>query len=298
MKIVLAGGSGFVGQALAKHLLNDKHEIIILTRKSSYREGPIKYVQWLRNGSTPEKELGAIDAIVNLAGASLNKGRWTKNRKEEIYLSRIEATIALNKLIESMDIKPKVLVNASAVGIYPVSKAATYNEASTQQAHDFLGKTVADWESLAKKSERLGVRVALARFGVILGKDGGALPLLVLPYQLHVGGNLGTGLQWVSWVHLEDVIRSIDFIILNESISGPVNITSPNPIRMTQIGQNISKILHRKHWLGTPSLLLKIVLGEKSVMVLEGQRVVPVVLQKNGFEFSYAKIQDALTNLI
>ncbi|GEK34639.1 TIGR01777 family oxidoreductase [Kurthia sibirica] len=298
MKIVIAGGSGFVGHALSSYLLHANHEVIILTRKPSYTDGAIKYVQWLKAGSAPEKQLSNIDAIINLAGTSLNEGRWTKNRKEEIYISRIEATMAINRLIEELPQKPKVLVNASAVGIYPTSKAATYNEASTQQAHDFLGKTVADWESVAKKSQALGVRVVLCRFGVIFGKGGGALPMMVLPYKLHVGGNLGSGLQWVSWVHLDDVARAIDFILHDESISGPVNITSPNPVRMTQIGQTISTILQRKHWFPTPSPLLKIALGEKSMMILEGQRVIPVVLQNSGFEFSYAKIQDALTNLL
>lgn len=298
MKIVIAGGSGFVGRALTQYFAHLDHEVIILTRKPNATVGAIQYVQWLKPGATPEKHLQDTDVFINLAGTSLNDGRWTAQQKEAIFKSRMTATSEINRIIEIMENKPQLLINASAVGIYPVSKAATYTELSSQTAHDFLGKTVEHWEKLAKRSEEFGVRVAITRFGVILGKDGGALNLMATPYQYHVGGTLGSGMQWISWIHLDDVVGAMDFIIQNEAISGIVNLTAPHPVRMKQFGETIATVLNKKHWLPVPSTLLKIVLGEKSMMVLEGQRVLPSVLQAHSYEFKYAKIQDALVNLL
>lgn len=298
MKIVIAGGSGFVGRALSQFFTHQQHEVIILTRGQSHTDGKIQYVQWLQDNAEPEKYLQETDAFINLAGVSLNEGRWTEERKEAIFKSRMSATSEINRIIEALDQKPQLLINASAVGIYPVSKAATYTENSTQISNDFLGKTVENWEELAKKSEKLGVRVALTRFGVILGKDGGALDLMALPYKLHVGGTLGSGMQWVSWIHLDDIVGAMNFILQNKEISGVVNFTAPHPVRMKQFGETIATVLNRKHWFPTPSPLLKIALGEKSMMVLDGQRVLPKVLQTHNYEFHYAKIQDALVNLL
>lgn len=298
MKIVIAGGSGFVGHALSQFFTHQGHEIIILSRGKSHSDGKIQYIQWLKEGAEPEKHLHNTDAFINLAGVSLNEGRWTEERKEAIYKSRMSATTEINRIIEALEPKPQLLINASAVGIYPVSKAATYTEESPQKSNDFLGKTVTDWEKLARKSEEFGVRVALTRFGVILGKNGGALELMTLPYQYHVGGTLGSGMQWVSWIHLDDIVGAMNFIVQNEDIFGVVNFTSPYPVRMKQFGETIANVLNRKHWFPAPSPLLKIALGEKSTMVLDGQRVLPKVLQAHNYEFQYAKIQDALVNLL
>ncbi|MBQ0140908.1 MAG: TIGR01777 family oxidoreductase [Kurthia sp.] len=298
MKIVIAGGSGFVGRALSQFFLHQEHEVFILTRGQSYKNGGLQYIQWLQENAEPEKHLQDADVFINLAGVSLNEGRWTEERKEAIFKSRMSATAEINRIIEKLNPKPQLLINASAIGIYPISKAATYTEASTQISTDFLGKTVAHWEKLAKKSEEHGVRVALTRFGVILGKNGGALDLMALPYQFHVGGTLGSGMQWVSWVHLDDIVGGMDFIIHHENISGIINFTAPHPVRMKQFGETIATVLNRKHWFPVPSPLLKIALGEKSTMVLDGQRVLPNVLQANDYEFHYAKIQDALVNLL
>ncbi|UED79767.1 TIGR01777 family oxidoreductase [Lysinibacillus sp. CD3-6] len=299
MKIVIAGGTGFVGQALTNLLQQQGHELFVLSRSNSRYENGIHYVQWLKDGARPEKELDEdIDAVVNLAGVSLNDGRWTKKQKKAIYTSRMEATLEIVRIMEQFKEKPKVLVNASAVGIYPPSTAATYSENVSDYAKDFLGWTVHDWERHAKRAEKLGIRVALARFGVILGRNSGALPSMVLPYKLHVGGTIGSGEQWLSWIHVEDVARAIYFAINNSSIRGPFNVTAPHATRMKEFGQTIAQVMGRRHWMPVPSFAMRLALGEQSMLVLEGQHVLPTVLEKQNFEFNYPYLKEALENLL
>jgi len=298
MRIVIAGGSGFIGQKLTELLLAKGHSIVILTRKDRSATDSISYVKWLEQGANPEKELGDVDAVINLAGVSINNGRWNANHQKEIYESRMSATAELLRIMTALPKQPTVLINASAIGIYPASFDARYTEESTARATDFLAKTVSDWEENARKVEEHSVRVVTMRFGVVLGNTGGALPLMVLPYKLFVGGTVGSGKQWVSWVHVKDVARSILFAIEHSNISGAVNVTSPVPVRMRQFGQTIGTVLHRPHWFPVPSMIMRIVLGKKSALVLEGQQVIPTVLMQEGFEFMFPSLHDALEDLL
>ncbi|MGE7111584.1 TIGR01777 family oxidoreductase [Lysinibacillus sp. NPDC047702] len=297
MKIVIAGGTGFVGKVLTRLLQDNGHEIIILTRNKIVQEKDIQYVQWLQQGARPEQLLNTVDAFVNLAGISLNNGRWTKKQKKAIYTSRMDATLEIVRIMEQLTSKPKVLINASAVGIYPTSTITTYTEDSMDYATDFLGTTVQDWERQAKRAEKLGVRVALARFGVILGRDQGALPSMLLPYKMHIGGTIGSGEQWLSWVHVEDVARAIYFAITNENIKGPFNVTAPHATRMKDFGKTIAMIMGRSHWMPVPSIAMRLALGEQSVLVLEGQHVLPAVLEEQHFTFNYPHLKEALQDL-
>ncbi|HWI49029.1 MAG TPA: TIGR01777 family oxidoreductase [Rummeliibacillus sp.] len=298
MKIAITGGTGFVGQELVKHLQQQGHEIVILTRKNNHLANGIQYIQWLSKNASPENYLDGIEAIVNLAGTSLNKGRWTEKQKRDIYESRICATNEIIRILKALKTPPKVLVNASAIGIYPASTTTTYTETSRDIANDFLAKTVQDWEQSAKVAEDLGVRVVLARFGVILGKNAGALPMMVMPYKLYIGGTVGTGSQWVSWVHVDDVANAITFAISNENLQGIINVTSPNPVRMKNFGETIAAVMHRPHWFPVPALLMKMALGKKSQLVLEGQQVLPKVLLTSDFQFQYPTLYSALENLL
>ncbi|QPQ29224.1 TIGR01777 family oxidoreductase [Lysinibacillus sp. JNUCC 51] len=298
MKIAIAGGTGFVGKALTKLLQNKGHEIIILTRNKTSRENDIQYVQWLQHGARPEQLLNEVDAIVNLAGISLNNGRWTKKQKKAIYTSRMDTTLEIVRIMEHLNSKPKVLINASAVGIYPTSTSSIYTENSTDYATDFLGSTVYDWERHAVRAEKLGVRVALARFGVILGRENGALPSMLLPYKLHVGGTIGSGEQWLSWVHIEDVARAIYFAITNDDMKGPFNVTAPNATRMKNFGKTIASITERRHWMPVPSFVMRLALGEQSMLVLEGQHALPTVLEKHHFTFKFPHLKEALQDLL
>ncbi|MDQ0227758.1 TIGR01777 family oxidoreductase [Metabacillus niabensis] len=298
MKIVIAGGSGFIGKKLSKLLLDEGHYIKILTRKAKQSSGNVQYIQWLDGAASPEKEIGDTDVVINLTGVSINDGRWSEKHKKQIYHSRMEATDELLRIISLLPKKPSVFINASAIGIYPASIDAVYTEDSLDVSDDFLGKTVFDWEAKAKQVEAFGVRTVFMRFGVVLGNQGGALPLMVLPYKLFVGGTLGHGKQWVSWIHVADVVRAIHFVMNNEEIKGPVNVTAPTPVQMKDFGKEISSVLHRPHWLPVPSFAMKIVLGQKSALVLEGQHVLPQVLVENGFSFMFPSLHTALEDLL
>lgn len=297
MKVAIAGGTGMVGRRLSKLLLEKGHEVIILTRGEQQVKNNIHYVQWLNDDSTPELFMGNTDAFVNLAGVSLNEGRWTDEQKQKILSSRIESTDEVIRILQNLKHKPKVLINASAVGIYPVSETAVYTEQAPEKASDFLGSVVVQWEERAMQAQQLGIRTCLTRFGVILEKGEGALPMMVLPYKLGVGGTIGSGRQWLSWIHVEDVARAILFAIENDTLTGPINFTTPNVKRMKQFGQSISHALKRPHWFPVPSIALKIALGEKSMLVLEGQHVLPEKLLNANFEFKFISVEDAIRNL-
>jgi uncharacterized protein (TIGR01777 family) len=297
MKIAITGGSGFVGNELSSLLVEKGHEVFILTRSDRPSIDSIKMVNWLTEGAEPENQLQDIDGWVNLAGTSINDGRWTQEQKDKIYESRMKATEELIRIINQVEKKPTVLVNASAIGIYPPSEQALYTEQSDARGSNFLAKTVADWENKALEAEQVGTRVAYGRFGIILGKNEGALPLMALPYKMGVGGQVGSGKQWVSWVHVSDVAEALLYAIENESISGPFNVTAPNPEPMNDFGQILGEVLHRPHWIPVPAFALKLALGEKSQLVLEGQQVMPEKLITNGFTFKYPHLKKALENI-
>ncbi|MGJ7910011.1 TIGR01777 family oxidoreductase [Neobacillus sp. LXY-1] len=298
MRIVIAGGTGFIGEKLVKNLLKEGHHVTVLTRREKVSSENVAYVQWLSPNATPEKDIITADVFINLAGVSINEGRWNESHQKQIYESRMKATNELIRIMEALDQKPKVLINASAIGIYPASVTKIYSEDSPEIANDFLGKTVSDWEKKAGEASHLGIRTVFVRFGVVLGLEGGALPLMVLPYKLFVGGTVGSGEQWVSWVHVTDVVRAISFAIKNEHVKGPVNVTAPKPVRMKEFGKTIGAVLHRPHWLPVPTFAMKLALGKKSALVLEGQNVKPRRLIDEGFEFRFSSLWAALEDLL
>ncbi|MCM3567638.1 TIGR01777 family oxidoreductase [Neobacillus mesonae] len=298
MKIVIAGGTGFIGRKLTNFLQQEGHQIIILTRKEKEPTENVVYVKWLKEGTSPEMEIKHADVFINLAGVSINDGRWTKNHQKEIYDSRMQATEELVRIIKALPEKPSVLINASAIGIYPASNKAIYTEDSLETANDFLGKTVKDWENAAKIVESFSIRTVFMRFGVVLGNEGGALPLMVLPYKLFAGGTIGSGKQWVSWVHVKDVVRAIVFAIKNDQLTGPVNVTAPSAVQMKEFGKTVGSVLHRPHWFHVPSFAMKLALGQKSSLVLEGQHAVPKALLEKGFTFHYPVLLNALNDLL
>ncbi|MBT2572286.1 TIGR01777 family oxidoreductase [Planococcus sp. ISL-110] len=297
MKIAITGGTGFVGRELTRLLLDRGDEVYILTRNPKTTADKVTYVKWLTKDATPERQLEGVDAFVNLAGASINDGRWSEEQKKLIYTSRMGATNELLRIIHNLEQKPKVLVNASAIGIYPPSETVTYTEASADRGSDFLAQTVRDWEILAARAEEEGLRVAFGRFGIILGKDEGALPLMALPYKLFAGGTVGSGKQWLSWIHVKDTARALIFAIDNNQLSGAFNVAAPQPKQMKDFGKEIAHALGRPHWIPVPSFALKTALGDKSQLVLEGQRVLPTVLEQHGFQFKFPNLRSALADI-
>jgi len=299
MKIAIAGGTGFVGKALVKELLKNNHDVVILTRKliNHDRNERIQYVQWLSENSQPSEHLQGTEIFINLAGESINSGRWTTVRKNKILNSRLEAVQNLLTIMTKLKSKPKALINASAIGIYGTSEERTFTEEDRGDSIDFLSDTVKQWENEAGKATEFGIRTVFCRFGIILDKNQGALPKVAFPYKTFIGGNIGHGRQWMSWIHIEDVVKGITFVIDHAEIEGPVNFTSPHPVSMQAFGQILAMVLHRPHWLPVPGLILRLFLGEMSTLVLEGQKAVPKKLLETGYQFKYPDLNEALKNI-
>lgn len=322
MNIMIAGGTGFVGKALTEVLLRKGHRVYVLTR-GNVREGELTqgegqasrstetvnldgedhkltYIRW-QDGIVNEqaaRELPTIDAVVNLAGESLSSGRWTRQRKQRILHSRLNATAGIVKFIEQLRERPKVLVNASAIGYYGTSLTETFTEQTPIAGEDFLASVVKQWEEEALKATALGVRTVCIRFGLILGKDGGALPRTLLPFKLFAGGPLGSGKQWYSWIHIEDIVGLVEFAIERDDVAGIINGTAPNPVRMKEFGKIMADVLRRPYWLPVPEFMLKVLLGEMSTLLLQGQRVLPKKTQEYGYSFYYDGLREALEDIL
>lgn len=297
MKYVICGGSGFIGRELTDYWLAAGHQIISVGRKlpEDKAEHPaLSYLSWDSLVSNPAAAEGA-DALVNLAGASLSQ-RWTPSSKKAIMESRLETVTAAAKLVESLQHKPAVIVQASAVAVYGTSLNDTYDETSPTTVIDFPSEVVKVWETTADDSYR-NVRLVKLRTGVVLGNESGAFPKMKLPYALGVGGRIGSGKQWLSWIHLSDIVRLIDFCVQNPAVEGPVNATAPNPVTNEQFGRMIGKVYHRPHWFPLPGFLLKAAVGELSEILLQGQRVLPSKAVHQGFTFTYPTLQPALEQL-
>ncbi|MDQ1147329.1 uncharacterized protein (TIGR01777 family) [Bacillus sp. SORGH_AS 510] len=299
MKIAIAGGTGFVGRALVDELSTYEYEIVILTRRAmkTSEKANIRYSQWLTDNANPVRDLQNTDIFINLAGEPINSGRWTEERKSKILSSRIEAVDAVLDIINQLDRKPQALINASAIGIYGTSDNEVFTENTERLGSDFLADTVIKWEQEASKASSLQIRTVLCRFGIIIEKDAGALPKMLLPYKLCIGGNIGSGKQWMSWIHLRDVVKGIIFAIENEQIQGPINFTAPQPVIMNDFGKTLAQVLHRPHWLPVPSFALRLLLGEMSTLVVDGQKVLPKKLLDHGFQFQYPNLKMALKNI-
>lgn len=301
--IVISGGSGFIGKELMRTFHKEGHHLYILTRQTSDQFTPLSNIHYIQWSQKDLKALSAdlpdhIDCIINLSGAPINRGRWTSKRKERILRSRLQTTDTLIRLIEQAKIKPKLLINASAVGYYGTSETATFTEASSHGNNDFLSHLSCLWEQAARKAEQFGVRTVCARFGIVLGKMGGALPFLNLPYRFFIGGKIASGKQWLSWIHIDDLVRLVVFIMDNQGINGPVNFTSPNPTTMRLFGKTQAKVMKRPYWLSVPEPVIKCMLGEKSLIVTKGQRVLPQKALNAGFHFHFDTLDAALVDLL
>jgi len=302
MHVVIAGGTGLVGTALTEELLKAGHRVTILTRDrdrdaaQQQINGDVRYVEWL-SGQQPEKELEHVDAIINLAGASISK-RWTEKHKRDMMQSRLRATRECIRIMRSLDKQPSIFMSASAVGYYGNSFSRTFTEESEPASDNFLQELSARWEKAAQEAEALPVRTVYLRFGLILDPYEGALPKMMLPYQFWFGGPIGLGMQWYSWVHLQDVVRFILFALDSEKAEGVYNVTAPKPERMRVFGKKLSQVMERPHWFPVPVLLIRAVLGEMSLLVTDGQKVIPEKAKEAGFEFHYPELSEALVEIL
>ncbi len=292
--IVLAGGTGLLGTALAAALRTDGRRVVVLTRHPKQAQD-VRWSPGERDDSWKSVVDGA-DAVINLAGVSIAGGRWTTAHKAAILDSRTEATGALVRAITAARQPPRVFISSSAVGYYGARGREPVTE-SSGPGSDFLGQVGQLWEAAAAGASRHS-RVVLFRSGVVLTRHGGALPPLALPFKLFAGGPAGTGQQFISWIHLHDWVEMVKWALGEQPVAGPLNATAPEPVTNEEFARTLGRVLNRPSWLRAPAFALRLALGEMAdALILGGQRVVPRVAQERGFVFRYPTLESALREI-
>lgn len=300
MKIAITGSTGLVGTRLVSRLQARGDSCLLLTRHPA--KAAIQFPQAEVVAYTPQRSgawQGAIagcDAVINLAGEPLAQGRWTPSRKQEILNSRQIGTAKLVEAIAQASPHPRILISTSAIGYYGTSETATFTE-SSPAGHDFLASVCQAWEAEAIKVKDLGTRLVILRFGIVLGL-GGALGQMLPTFRLFAGGPIGSGRQWFSWIHQDDLVNIIVQALEDEQLAGIYNATAPTPQRMADFCQTLGQVLGRPSWLPVPDFVLELLLGEAAQVVLEGQQVLPQQLQDAGFKFTFPNAQAALADIL
>lgn len=294
MRIVIIGGRGFIGKNLFDELLAAGHEVIVTTRVEHLT---FPYVYWDgKDCQGLQTILKKCDAVINLAGENIGAKPWTKSRKEILRRSRVETANALVDALNGMKQKPSVFVQASAVGYYGIGDQPMDENSPTGQ--DWLACLCVDWEEPLNRLNRKDIRVIVTRSGVVLGKNSSVLQRLLLPVKLFFGGPLGSGTQWISWIHIKDEVRAIRYLLETKSSRGIYNLTAPEPVQNRTIEKKLAQMIHRPDWIRTPAFLLRMALGEMSTIILDGQRVFPKRLQEAGFTFMFGELEKALDDLL
>lgn len=305
MKVAITGATGFVGKHLVKQLHKDGHRVLVLTRN------PASAQNIFPSGAFPNVEIVAYtpiesgawqdaiagcDGVVNLGGEPIAEERWTPAQKQKILDSRQLGTQKIVEAIEKANPRPTVLVNPSAIGYYGTSETATFDENSSS-GNDFLAQVCQAWEAEAQKVKNAGVRLVILRFGIVLG-NGGALGKMITPFQLFAGGPIGSGRQWLSWIHIDDLVNLILKALTKPEMEGVYNATAPNPARMSDFSQTLGQVMHRPSWLPVPGFALEVLLGDGAKVVLEGQEVIPKRTLESGFQYEYPQLPAALKQIL
>jgi uncharacterized protein len=301
MKVAITGATGFVGSRLVERLQSLGHGVVVLTRNpaAARQKFPIavyKTVEILGYNADWQTHIAGCDGVVNLAGTPIADQKWTPEYKQQILDSRLQTTANLVAAIAQADPKPKVLVNASAIGFYGTSESGEFSEQSPA-GNDFLAEVCCKWEAAATKVEASGTRLVILRLGIVLGL-GGALGKMLTPFRLFAGGPIGSGRQWFSWVHQDDVVNLIIKALSDGAMQGVYNATAPNPVRMTQLCDDLGKQLKRPSWLPVPGFAIEALLGDGAVVVLEGQKVIPQQTLNSGFNYEYETLDRALAQIL
>src|SRR4028119_1802945 len=300
MKVAITGATGFVGSRLVERLQAQGHQPMILTRNRAAALSAFPNLEIVAYTPTEsglwQEAIAGCDAVVNLAGEPIAESRWIPKQKQEILTSRQLSTRKIVEAIAKANPKPSVLVNASAIGYYGTSETASFDETSPS-SNDFLAEVCQAWEAEAQKVKEAGVRLVILRLGIVLG-DGGALAKMIPPFKLFAGGPLGTGKQWFSWIHRDDLVNLILEALTRKDIEGVLNATAPNPVRMSEFCQVLGKTLNRPSWLPVPSFVPEALLGEGAKVVLEGQQVLPKRTTSFGFDYKYPTLEQALAEIL
>lgn len=302
MKVVITGATGFIGTALCKELKSD-YEVAALTRNKEKAKrvlgNAIKPVEW--DGKTTGgwvSEFEGVFCAVNLAGENVGIGRWTEKKKERIINSRLKATAAVVNAIRQSKNKPKVLIQASAMGWYGSRGTIEANEESGP-GEGFLANVSQQWENIAEQTKDMNVRLVKMRFGAVLGSRGGVLTQMIKPFKFYFGGYFGSGRQWFPWVSIDDVVSAIRFVMENEKCSGAFNITGPQPVQLKELCKVLGKVMNRPSWTVTPGFLVKLILGQMGEeLLLTSYKIEPTMLNKAGYEFRHRTVQEALKDII
>jgi uncharacterized protein (TIGR01777 family) len=300
--VILTGGTGFIGRPLCRRLIEQGFGVVCLTRNEAAAKGRgngIKFVEWDGKSARGWKDYAeGASAIVNLAGESIGSGHWDKEKRQRILQSRIDAGMAVTEAVKSSENKPEVIIQASAIGIYGNRGHEILNE-SSDFGDGFLAEVAEKWEESTREVEALGVRRVVIRSGMVLGSSGGALPRLLLPYRFFVGGPIGSGKNWISWIHLTDEIECILFLLKHKDLNGVFNLTTPHPVQNKHFSRALGKQLKRPSFFAIPGLFLKLFLGKMAEeTVLSSQRVFPLRLEEAGHKFAYPDLAAALANLL
>ncbi|MDB9528161.1 TIGR01777 family oxidoreductase [Oscillatoria sp. CS-180] len=306
MKVAITGGTGFVGSKLVKALQAQGHELVVLTRDTArarrvFPESAfpkVTLVAYTPQSSGPwQAAISGCDGVVNLAGAPISE-RWTPAHKKAIMDSRKVGTEKIVEAIAQAESKPSVLVSASAIGYYGTSPTRTFDESGRPDDSDFLSRVCQAWEAEASKVKEIeGVRLVIPRIGIVLG-EGGALGRMLTPFRLFAGGPIGSGQQWFSWIHIDDLVALLVKALTDSHMSGVYNATAPNPVRMGEACEALGQALNRPSWLPVPDFVIEALLGDGAVVVLEGQQVVPRHLTEAGFTYQYPTVDQAMKAVV
>lgn len=300
MRVLITGGSGMIGTALTKSLLSKGNNVWVLTRNPKAVQVPkgATAVGWDGRTSAGWGELvGQMDAVVNLVGERLSKWPWTKGQKQRFWDSRVEGGHAIVEAIQAVSTPPKVLIQASGVNYYGPRDQERVSEVDGP-GMDFLSRLCLAWEGSTEPVEKLGMRRVVIRSAIVLSAREGILPIMMLPVRAFVGGPLGSGRQGLAWIHLEDEVAAILFLMENQNASGSFNLTAPVPISSSEFMRVLAQSLHRPYWLPAPAFAMRMILGEMSTLVLEGAYLLPKRLLELGFNFRFVNAQAALEDLL
>jgi len=296
MRILISGSHGLVGNALSSELTKDGHQIVSLVR---HKSGSLSEIEWHPNqGSIESEHVSGFDAVIHLAGESIASGRWTDEKKQKIRDSRVKGTTLLSEALARSSKPPETFISASAIGYYGNRGDELLNERSTA-GDDFLAEVCTAWETATVEAEASGIRTVHARFGIILDQNGGALSKMLTPFRMGVGGKIGDGKQWMSWIALADVIRGLKFVIENNSITGPVNFVAPNPVTNGEFTKTLGDVLGRPTLFPMPSFVARLAFGEMAdALLLSSAKVEPKRLQDGGYRFEFEKLQPAFESIL